>query len=63
MQQGDVDESEASGSYGESGQWGGVIQGNHEAVAMDMAMLGCVPRAPACCPTLSHATCLTLLFV
>ena len=40
VQQGDVDESEASGSYGESGQWGGVIQGNHEAVAMDMAMLG-----------------------
>ena len=40
VQQGDVDESEASGSYGESGQWGGAIQGNHEAVAMDMAMLG-----------------------
>ena len=31
-------EGDVSGSYDESGNWG--LHGNHEAVAMDMAMLG-----------------------
>lgn len=52
LQQGDVEEGSESGSYG-AGQWG--VHGNHEAVAMDMGMLGYVDGGMPSTPCATHA--------